>query len=79
MTDFKFIKYEEIKEWCIKNNQVEWLKAAAKEKYTNEDGTPREITYVDLKLAFFDKFFPEQAPKRENKKKKTIWEDIEAL
>ena len=76
--DFKTIKFEAIKEWCIANNQVAWLKKAAKEQYFNEDGTPRDISYVDLKLAFFDKFFPELAPKRKEKKP-TIWEEIEAL
>jgi hypothetical protein len=77
--DFQKITYPEIEEWCIKNNQVEWLKEEAKKPYYNkETGEARDITFVDLKLAFFYKFFPEKAPKRKEKQP-TIWERIAAL
>lgn len=65
--DFKTMKIEDIIEWCKANNQVAWLKETAAKTFPTEDGT-RRITFIEIKLAFADKFMPEIAPARQPKK-----------
>ena len=77
---YKNITFEDILAYCQENNEVEWLKKYAatpiavldeeKNPVLDEDGNPktRPITFIDLKLAFVDKYMKEIAPKREPKK-----------
>ena len=91
--NYKSMKIEDIIAWCQENNQVGWLKEqialtfpvmkevdGEKVQVLDKKGNPKErkITFIELKLAFAEKFMPEIAPKGEPKKK-TMYELIEAL
>lgn len=83
--------YQDICDWCVDNNQVDWLIATLEKKVKHDvyptyetkskngrkikkaDKTAaalgveeKDITYMELKVAFDNKFFP--APKKEAKK-----------
>ena len=62
----------DIIEWCKANNQVEWLKAFRKANTTAD----KKPTFFSLKKAFAEKFMPEIIPQ---KKKKSMWDDIDNL
>ena len=66
--DFKTMRIEDIIDWCKANNQVAWLKETAAKTFPLEDGAERKITFIEIKLAFVDKFMPEIAPARKPKK-----------
>ena len=88
--DYKSMKIEDIIKWCQDNAQVAWLKEIAakpmptkdkdKNQIIDEDGNPvfHQITFIELKLAFVEKFMPEIAPKKAPKKP-TMFELIEKL
>lgn len=71
--DYKAMKIEDIINWCKENNQVAWLKQIAAKQYPvvdeegNETGT-RNITFIELKIAFAKKFMPDILPKAKDKK-----------
>lgn len=84
--DYKSMKIDDIIAWCIAHNQVAWLKATAAQTFTQtitkEDGTTeakeRKITFIELKLAFVEKFMPEIAPERKPKQP-SMFDKIAAL
>lgn len=76
--NYQTMKIEDIVSWCKANNQVAWLKAEAAKTFPVENGKPRKITFIELKLAFVEKFMPEIAPKKKEKKP-TMYELIAAL
>ena len=65
--NYKDMKIEDIINWCVANDQVAWLKAEAKKTFPSKDGKTRNITFIELKLAFVKKFMPEIAPKAQAK------------
>lgn len=75
--DFKTMKIEDIIEWCKANNQVAWLKETAAKTFPTENGT-RQITFIEIKMAFAKKFMPEIMPVGKPKKP-TMYELIANL
>lgn len=89
---YKNITLDDIIQWCQENGEdkVAWLKDIAakpvkildenKKPVLDEDGNPktRELTFIDLKLAFVEKFMTDLAPKRQPKKA-SMFERIKAL
>ena len=76
--DYKKLNIDDIINWCVANNQVDWLKAEASRKFRNEDGTERAITFIEIKRDFAKKFMPEIMPKSKEKKP-SMFEKIKAL
>jgi hypothetical protein len=76
--NYKDMKIEDIINWCQKHNEVEWLKAEANKTFTTKAGKTRNITFIELKLAFVNKFMPDIAPKAKPKKP-TMYELIAKL
>lgn len=87
---FKDIKFDFIKEYCVAENQVAWLKEIASKRFpVKKDGKPviengevvtRKITFVELKLEFVRKFFEESAPQKMDKNPKIdMFTQIDAL
>lgn len=84
--NYRDMKFPEILEWCKANGQdkIDWLKeiSATPIQCKDENGKPvfdeagnpvmRDITYVELKIAFVNKFMPEIAPKKKPKMKDII-------
>ena len=82
--DFKKIVFTDIEKYCEENNQNEWLYNALATKVekkvypTGADGKPdktatptielHEITFVELKRLFCEKFMPELVPEKKTKK-----------
>lgn len=78
--EYKDMKLDDIIDWCVANKQTEWLKEFAatpiitKDKKKNvvldENGMPKTHTptFIEIKLAFVDKFMPSIAPERKPKK-----------
>lgn len=66
--NYKDMKIEDIIEWCKANKQVDWLKDTAAKTFTTKEGKTRNITFIELKLAFVKEFMPEIAPKAKPKK-----------
>ena len=82
--DFKKITFDVIEKYCEDNNQNEWLyntlatKVEKKVYPLGEDGKPNksaeptivknDITFVELKIAFCEKFMPEILPAKKSKK-----------
>lgn len=65
--DYKHMTQDDIIEWCQANGQVEWLKEIINKPIPtyDEEGQPldeRDITFVELKVAFVNKFMPEIKP-----------------
>ena len=84
--NFKTMKIEHIIEWCVANNEVEWLKETAakkteckvypRKKVVNAEGKKvsvadksqkprieeRNISFIEIKQAFCEKFMPEIIP-----------------
>ena len=65
--DYKNMKVEDIVDWCVSHNKVDWLKETAAKTFV-KDGKERRITFIELKLAFVKEFMPEIAPKSQPKK-----------
>lgn len=81
---FNAIKLEDIIKYCQENKQVKWLKEINAEQVpsfeTNEEGVKvpvldeegnqvmRDKTFIEIKIAFVDKFMPDVAPLRKPKK-----------
>ena len=76
--NYKDMRIEDIIEWCKANKQVDWLKETAAQQFTTKEGKARNITFIELKLAFVKKFMPEIAPKAQAKKP-TMYELIAKL
>lgn len=88
--DYKTMKVEDIIAWCKEHGEVAWLKdivakpVATKDKdkkpLFNEDGNPitHQITFIELKLAFAEKFMPEILPEKKPKKP-TMFDLIKSL
>ena len=78
--DYKAMKLPDIVNWCVANKQVNWLKEISKTTYPvlTKDGEPvldkkgnpktRKISFIEIKLAFVEKFMPEIAPEKKPKK-----------
>lgn len=66
--NYKDMTVENIIEWCVSHEEVDWLKATAKKTFPTEDGKERKITFIELKLEFVKEFMPEIAPKAKEKK-----------
>ena len=76
--DYKKMNLDDIIEYCQDNNQIKWLKEIAKNAYKTEEGEYRDITFIELKLAFCKKFMPEIMPVAKPKQP-TMIQRIEAL
>lgn len=76
--DYKSMKIDDIIDWCKANKQVDWLKNEAAKTFPTAEGKTRNITFIELKLAFVHKFMPEIAPKAKEKKP-TMYELIAQL
>ena len=76
--DYNKMTVTDIIEWCKANKEVAWLKKTAATKYLTNEGEQRDITFIELKLAFVNKFMPEIAPKKKEKKP-SMYEIIAAL
>lgn len=78
--DYKKMKFNDIVEWCKANNQVEWLKKEVEIIVVDEDKDgnefERDISFIEIKRDFAEKFMPEIAPQR--KPKKPTMKDIVA-
>lgn len=76
------IKFQDILDYCLENNQVAWLKEVAATKIIRKDEKGEEyednITFIELKLAFVRKFMPEIAP-APKVNKPTMFDIINAL
>lgn len=52
-----------IKNYCVANNQVDWLieQLESKETHKKKDGTVKKVdkSFISIRSAFIDKFFPE--------------------
>lgn len=88
--DYKVMKLPDIVDWCVAHKQVNWLKEISKTTYPvlTKDGEPvldkkgnpktRKISFIEIKLAFVEKFMPEIAPEKKPKKP-SMYEIIENL
>lgn len=81
--DPKKMNLDDIIEWCKANNEIAWLKETAAKTYPVKDDEgnvydERQITFIELKFAFINKFMPELAPKKKEKKL-TMYEIIDTL
>ena len=93
---FDAIRLEDIVKYCQENKQVKWLKEFTAEMVpafeTNEEKVRvpildeegnqvmRKKTFIEIKLAFVDKFMPEVAPLRKPKKVgPSMWDLIAGL
>lgn len=88
--DYKAMKIGDIVNWCVANKQVDWLKKISETTYPvlTKDGEPvldkkgnpkiRKISFIEIKLAFVEKFMPEIAPEKKPKKP-TMYEIIANL
>lgn len=65
---YKSCKFEEIRIWCINNDQVDWLKKIMISK-------PQ---YFTIKRLFFEKFMPEAMPVKKAKKQ-SIYDIVNAM
>lgn len=65
--NYKDMKIEDIIDWCVSHNETAWLKETANKTFV-KDGKERRITFIEIKLAFVNKFMPEIAPKAKPKK-----------
>jgi hypothetical protein len=59
---------QDIIDWCKANDQVDWLKETAATPVTSKSGNTHQITFIELKIAFVEKFMPEIAPEKKVKK-----------
>ena len=80
--DYKNMKLENIINWCKENNQVDWLKEIINTPIPVKDDEGeyldnRDITFIELKKAFVEKFMPEIKPIKNVKP--TMKEIINAL
>lgn len=78
--EYKTMKIEDIITWCKEHGEVAWLKDIAakpvptkdkdKKPTYDEDGNAitHQITFIELKLAFCEKFMPELLPEKKPKK-----------
>lgn len=76
--NYKTMKIEDIIQWCKANNQVAWLKETAAKTFPTEEGGTRNITFIEIKIAFAQKFMPEIMPVGKPKKP-TMYELIANL
>lgn len=65
---YKDMKFTDILNWCVLNGEKAWLAAKLDEtrpgKPTEEEPNPepRNISYIEVKRDFCEKFFPEKLP-----------------
>ena len=47
-------------DYCIKNDETEWYAWIVEQpsKHTKKDGSPCEISFLEVRKAFVEKFFP---------------------
>ena len=76
--DYKKMKIDDIINWCVEHEQTKWLKKIAATTYPTEDGKERNISFIEIKLAFCQKFMPDIIPEAKPKKP-TMYEKIKAL
>ena len=80
--NYKKMQTQDIVDWCVANNQVDWLKATINKTFpapTEKDAKAvRKITFFELKLAFVRKFMPEIEPKAKPKAP-TMYDIINSL
>lgn len=72
--DYVKMNINDIINWCVANNETEWLKAVA----LREDANGKKPNFFVIKKAFCTKFMPEIMPKAKAKAK-TMYDLIEAL
>ena len=78
--DYKTCKMDDIINYCVKHDEVEWLKETCAMTFStdkNRKGT-RKITAMEVKQAFFQKYMPEKMPKAKPKKP-SFYERVAAL
>lgn len=66
--NYRDMKIEDIIKYCQEHNEVAWLKETAAKTLPTADGGERKISFIEIKLAFVNKFMPEIAPKAKEKK-----------
>ena len=71
--DYMTMKFNDIVQWCKDNNQVAWLKDAAK---PNANG--KRPTFIKLKKEFASKFMPDIMPTKQPKAP-TMYDIIDSL
>lgn len=77
--NIKDIDFDFIKDYCVENGQVDWLKKVAKTKVPNDkNGRKRKISFIEIRNEFAEKFFPAIVPVAKPKKK-SIYELIDEL
>ena len=76
--DFKEMNIDDIIDYCVKHNQVDWLKRTSRRTVKGKDGKARKITFIEIKLAFVEEFMPDIKPKAKPKKP-SMYDRIEAL
>jgi hypothetical protein len=78
--DYQHMSFDDIVKWCQENNEIKWLKETvnSKVKVKDEDGKAtdeeRDISYIEVKRAFCEKFRKDLLP--EKKAKKPSMKDI---
>lgn len=73
----KSINFDFIKDYCVRNGEVEWLKQCSHEPVPDDkNGNERRKSYIEIRRDFIKKFFPDLAPKA---KKPTIYDIIDSL
>lgn len=66
--DYKKMNLDDIIDWCVANNEVDWLKKQS----------AAHKTFIEIKVAFAKKFMPEIMPVAKAKKP-TMYDKINAL
>ena len=47
-------------DYCVKNNQVGWLKEQVQKTYVDSNGKTRKVSWVQVRKEFKAKFFPKE-------------------
>ena len=58
---------------------IAFLKELGTRTETNKKGKTNRISFISIKRAYFEKYYPEQLPVAKNPKKKSIYELLENL
>lgn len=67
-TCFAEVDTNYIKDYCVANNEVAWLKEQVNKTYVGKDGKERDNGLFQIRKAFFATFFPNVKPKTPAKK-----------
>lgn len=67
--NYMTMKFEDILAWCKQNDQTAWLKGKVNEQVVDKKtGELRDISFIEVKMAFCEKFMPEVMPVEKPKK-----------